>query len=450
MRLMKLYILLILAVIACSPAYSAETDLPAVPTKEQIDKMVAAGWKKSVKSIDITFYRDYRKPPEPLEQLRKKAEEVADKGEYEGRSLDELKPYEIERRNRIIEINYNNWVALQKSYRRTKNRVWISDGMQRIDTVMAEPNELLKPDAAYEMTYVNLGDKSKGTDKSISCYHNLKSMMIQNKQSWAKDTVIDDLGRLPSCFQGILGRLKSLEEFVFVPDANKIEQLQKTGLIANNHRVTVRPDPNNPNKRDRIDIKSDESPLETVIICDRENYSHIYYMEGFNSQSGKPLLIKRCDNFDSQGFPHNATVINYDINGNFDEEKIYRIEKVELNPVIPKNIFEYLPPDDYGITEISPNGENRVIREKGGIEGAMIKHSKAVSEKDIETLVELLKHEIWEVRLRSLQVLEKFLKDDEEGLKNAAILLKNDENPQVRQKANAILSRLNRKGQGRS
>jgi HEAT repeat protein len=86
-----------------------------------------------------------------------------------------------------------------------------------------------------------------------------------------------------------------------------------------------------------------------------------------------------------------------------------------------------------------------VVREKGGLEGGMIKWTKAVKEKDVETLTELLGHEIWQVRLRSLQVLDKFLDNDREGLKEVAGALKNDENPEVRQEAERILKRIEAK-----
>jgi hypothetical protein len=305
------------------------------------------------------------------------------------------------------------------------------------------PEVVLGPNTPYNMTYINLGDKNKGDYRSLIYYHDSKSVMIQNKKNWAKNNIIADLARLSSYYQMLLGVNEgTLLEPAYVPDSNRIEELSKTGLVAGALRVMISPDPNNPSKRDRIEIKSTEYPCGTVIICDKEDYSRVYYLEICNPGTGKLLQIKQCSNFDNQGFPHNATIIEYDMNGELKKKEVYTIEKVELNPVISKDVFEFTPPEEYEITEIDTNGTVKVIREKGGIEGAMIRWTKAVKEKDIETLTELLGHEIWQVRLRSLQVLEQLLAQDGKRLEETAMVLENDENPKVREQAEKILHRI--------
>jgi ribosomal protein S20 len=102
--------------------------------------------------------------------------------------------------------------------------------------------------------------------------------------------------------------------------------------------------------------------------------------------------------------------------------------------------------EDYRIVENEANGKSRVILEQSDAEvkmkTAMRTFAKAINEKDIETLKELLKNDIWQVRFRSLQVLEAFLKDDKQSLKEAAKSLENDENTSVQEKAKSILSKI--------
>ena len=97
-------ILVLIFMVLASNFTCAGLENTAIPTEEQVQKLASAVWKEPFKSIDATFYKDYTTTPKPVEQLRKMAEEFADR-ELKGRSLDELKPYEIERRNKTIEMN---------------------------------------------------------------------------------------------------------------------------------------------------------------------------------------------------------------------------------------------------------------------------------------------------------------------------------------------------------
>ena len=88
-----------------------------------------------------------------------------------------------------------------------------------------------------------------------------------------------------------------------------------------------------------------------MLICDREDYSRVYYSGIRNPLTGKLLVTKECSNFDSQGFPHNATVIKFDMDGNLKEKEVYTVERVELNLVIPDDVFEFRPPEGYKVTD---------------------------------------------------------------------------------------------------
>lgn len=153
------------------------------------------------------------------------------------------------------------------------------------------------------------------------------------------------------------------------------------------------------------------------------------------------MFIRECSDFDSQGFPHYITEIHYDKNGNFKEKSVYRITKVELNPSINNEVFASNPPEDYQIMETDANGISSVIRERP-FDAAMRKLLEARKKKDVDTLKGLLGHEMWKMRLMSLQALEPLLAQDMKGLKEVATILENDENPSVREQAGKILRRI--------
>ncbi len=452
---MKVNPRIIILLTVCTTLYSKAAP-PNLPTDEQVTKLVEAAWKQPVSSIDITLYKEIEKPPVSEDKIRKMFEDAFK--DMEGLK-ENLSPAELEMRNRDIQLNVERTLKEQEVGRKIKERIRIDGHRQRIDQAIGwpkmvllegTPHELVRPavilgpNTPYDTTYVNSGDERKGDYTSFTYFHENKNAQITNnrKTVWTKSDIIE-FARLASSFQGFLGVNKgTIEAPVFVPDPNKIEKLVKTGLLTDRTYLTIMPDPNNSASRDRIEIKDANHSCGTIMICDREDYSRVYHYKICMPTTGKVLYVIECNNFDSQGFPHNITKIQYDKDGNFKEKAVYRIEKVQLNPVITEEVFAFSPPVDYEVVELDANNISHIVREKGGIDGAMRTLLKAQKEKDVETLTGLLGHEIWQIRLRSLQVLEHLLAQNKEDLKEAASILKNDENSSVREKAASILQRI--------
>ncbi len=364
---MKRLNILILVVFACGYIYGAEKT-SGIPTEEQVQKLAAAAWKEPIKSIDVTYFKDYMLAPEPIEQLRKRAEKSADR-EFKGRSLDELKPYEIERRNKTIERNFENWVEDQKYPRKAKCRVWISDDEQRIDMVKVRSNEPLGPDMPFVDTFINTKDANTGDFVSYHYAGDINAVFVCTTM-WTKETIAQFVGvpiliaRPLRFFLGINqgGTPKSLN---YIPDPNKMAELARTGLTTIEvgksmrgakrnkvvNRIGIRPDPNAPDTRDIIKMGDPNHFSTAVLICDRKDYSRVYRIEGRSSTTNKIMYIRECNDFDSKGFPHNVTEIKYDKDGNLKEKSVYRIEKVELNPVIPNEVFKLNPLEGYKVID---------------------------------------------------------------------------------------------------
>jgi hypothetical protein len=136
-----------------------------------------------------------------------------------------------------------------------------------------------------------------------------------------------------------------------VPDGEKLEKLS-TGEL---EKISVRicPDPNVPDTKDRIEIglPKDSIVPGTIMICDREDYSRVYYYEVRHPLTGQLLFTRECTNFDSQGFPRNATEIQYDADGKLKKKEVYTIVEVDLDPSIPDEVFIFQPPPGYKVKD---------------------------------------------------------------------------------------------------
>jgi hypothetical protein len=198
-----------------------------------------------------------------------------------------------------------------------------------------------------------------------------------------------------------------------------------------------------PETRDKIKLsfypENPKRPVtKTVIVCDKNDYSRVYYC----GTSKLSLTESTWSDFDSQGYPHNITKMEYGTDGNLKKCVIYQVLDVHLNTPIPKEVFEFNPPQDYEIRQADANGTTRIIRYKPGYEGAEDKLYDAKREKDVNTLKELLKNDKGMIRYESLRSLESLLAQKPDELRDAALSLKNDSDLIVREEAQKTLMRL--------
>lgn len=364
MKWSKIMVLL-LVVLAFVFTY-AGSENTAIPTEEQVQKLAAAVWKEPINSIHVTFYKDYTKVPKSIEQLRKRAEEIADE-EFKGRSLDELKPYEIERRNKTIEVNLKNRVEKQKFPRKAKCQLWISGDNYRIDMVEVGPNEPLGLDTPFVHTFVNTKDP---TGEFVS-YHYTGQMntVFVGTRKWAKENIAQFAGipfRIVLALRLFLGmdQGSTPKSLNFIPDPSKMAELARTGLASIEpireakakgnkavNRIGIRPDSNAPGTRDIVEMGDPNHFPSIVLICDRKDYSRVYRTEFHTPTTNQIIYIRECGNFDSNGFPHNIIETRWDRDGTFVDKSVYRIIKVELNPSFPDDPFRFNPPEGYKVVD---------------------------------------------------------------------------------------------------
>jgi hypothetical protein len=364
MKLSNILVLL-LVVLACGFTYAKEKS-GGIPTEEQVQKLAAAAWKEPIENIDILYYEYYTGIPEPIEQIRKRAEEIVDRV-FKGRPIDKLEPYEVERRKKNIEINFKNWVEGQKFPRKMKNRVWISGDNQRIDFVKVGPDKELGPETPFVHTFINTKDPNTGQSVSYHYASDMNTAFVDTTK-WAKKTIAQFAGMpIARGLQFFLGidQGSTPTSLNYIPDPKKVQELARTGLASIEpvagvkgkgnkavNKIGISPDPNAPDTRDIIEMGDPNYFPTVVLICDRKNYSRVYRTEFYMPTTNQIILLRECSDFDSQGFPHNITETRWDKDGNFVEKSVYRVIKVDLNPSIPDEVFAFSPPAGYKVTDL--------------------------------------------------------------------------------------------------
>ena len=325
--------------------------------EEQVAKLVAAVWKDKPDSIDATIYATITRPAEPYRQIRERVEGSLAKDRsqilerYEANSR--ARTIMLEKLDRTIEMNVEKIVKEQQTPNRMKMWIRMSGGRERHDVAYAwTPDVPLGPNTPFKATFVSLGKHVEGDIRAFSYHHDTKTADIHTR-GW-KPSRIEELTGLPPRisigWKMILGRKTS--SGLYVPDPDKIQKVKRTGLFLGKFGLTIVRDPNAPATRDRIELRGPDYRSGPVLICDRNDYSRVYSMKSYLRTTGHLSRTRVCSNFDSQGFPHNSTIIEYDVGGKLKKKEVYRVKKLELNPVIPNEVFEFRPPEGYTVQDL--------------------------------------------------------------------------------------------------
>ena len=442
---MKRVIVILLIVFTVN---SSMADTSALPTYEQAKKLVAAAWKSPPQSIDITYYSTVKDNTKTEEKLGQIYEGVFD-NEY---GLDEeLNSDMLERKEKEIQINVDNRLEVLRD-RRTKCRVRFDGNRYRIDNVYGSPDRTIKTipkgivreefqpekkldaNTPFETTWIEIPDLANGFE-FYHYSHDHKTLRVEKRErsSYMFINNRNQINNILMIHNAFILRMKlgtrrnnSATEPYDINEP-KIRQLCSGTLEGFN--VKIIPDENEPDVKDRIEISLyNNEKIEfytSLMICAKDDYSKVYYCQTPNPAMNKsPIFKKTCSNFDAQGFPHNVTQVIYDGKDNVQLQETYKIEDVNVNIPIPKEVFEFNPPESYEVTDTRlPEAQRQKAR--------------------IENLKKRLKDEDSSGRrLEALVMLMEHLKDDPAELKEIAVSLLKDERDNIRAVALSILIRV--------
>lgn len=479
---MKRVIFILLTVFTVN---SSMADTSVLPTYEQAVKLVAAAWKPPPRSIDVTYYITVKNNRRTEEKLRQIYEGAFDQmyGPDE-----ELNSFMLERKKMGIQMNVDNRLAeQQQGGMKIKYRVRFDGNRYRLDKVYGSPDRTILKGTAqeeflpgkkldantpFEMTYIDTLTLTNGFERYKYSHGDKGASIGKIEHSPTKSFENDAISKIlimpnASILQMKLGtRQNNLVTEPYDINEPKIEQLCSGTLEG--IRVEIRPAPNEPDAKDRIEISlyNDEKieVYTSLMICAKDDYSKVYYCQTPNPASNKPPIFTRaCSNFDAQGFPHNVTEVRYDGKGKVKLCETYKIENVRLNIPIPKEVFQFNPPEDYIVTDFRLTAaerrvakiENMKRRLKGDDRGRKLEALVTLREylKDNpdemrKIAISILEDEHYNVRFLAFGTLIPLLKDNPEKLRHIATSMLDDEDPRIQRMAARILRRIESKKEG--
>jgi hypothetical protein len=456
-------------------------DTSALPTYEQAVKLVSAAWKSPPISIDVTYYstvKDNTRTQEKLRQIYKGA------FDEEYGPDEELSSEMLERKERDTQMNVDNALAeQQQGGTKAKFRVRTNGNSYRIDRVFGsqdrtilqdtaqeqfQPGKKLDANTPFEQTFIETPTATNSPELYIYYHVNKVATIekIESSRTAVEDRKISEILMIPNALilQMKLGtRLNNVEAEPYDINEPNIKRLCSGTLEGIS--VKIRPDENEPVAKDRIEISLyNKEKIEfytSLMICDRDDYSKVYYCQTPNPATNKPLIFTRkCSNFDVQGIPYNVTEVQYDGKGNVLLQETYQIEDIRINVPIPKEVFEFNPPKDYEVTDFRLTDAQRQAAKIENLKKRLKDENSGRRLEALVTLRELLKDNAAElktisismlgddrndIRRVALVILRTLLKDNPEELKNIANSMQNDEDRAVQSLVTNILKEVETK-----
>jgi len=403
-----------------------------------IQKLVAAISKQPPASMDITYYRTVWDLSRDAQDFRRIYEEAAT--ELYGPEED-IVPAMAKRRERMIQLNTERCLKEREVGKKSKIRIRYQGGCHRIDHVRGvpartifrgtdderfEPGKKLDATTDFTVSEIRITDPNNVT-RLYTYFHNGKTVSVRTI-SERQARPLDEVTRfamMPSVPADIV-RKKLFDQ---IPDglakANVVtmEQLQQ-GTLAG---LDIAIDEDTTNAAATVQLRivwgtATVPALRMLLVCDPEDYAKVYSYEARTAR-GVLLWKETRSDFDSQGFPHNVTRVQYDDAGNVMRRESYQVEAVQMNVPIPPEAFA-----------VDPKGE---YTEMGGQQSPAEQRAHQLAQ-----YKEWLKGENRVQRVRALVGLKELVKDDPGELRRIATSMQNDPAPDVRKAATWVLQSL--------
>ena len=451
-----------------------------LPTQQQVEKLVAAAWKTPPRSIDVTYYSTVKDKRKTEEMFRKIYTEHFD-NEY---GPDEnLSPDMLERKEKEIQSNVDHRLAEQQQTKKIKYRVRYDGKSYRVDKVYGSPERTIRKGTAreelesekildantpFETTDIETPVPTNGFEHYHYSHYRKTARVEKRKNSqiavekWNISSIVSTTDFV--IFQSKLGtRNNKLAAEPYDINKPKIKQLCSGKLEG--IRVEIRPDENEPDVKDIIEISLyNNEKIETytsLMICAKDDYSKVYYYQIPNpATNNPPIFTKTCSDFDAQGIPHNITQVQYNSKREVILHETYQIEKICLNTPVAKEVFDFNPPKYYKVIYFRlPEAERQEVEIeglkkwlKGEDRGRKIRAFLTLREylKDnpdeiIRVAISMLEDENHDIRAMGLHTLIPLLKDNPEKLRNIATSMQDDEDRMVQYMVAKILKDIESK-----
>lgn len=409
---------------------------PGNPDAEQIRKLVAAAWKPSPATLDITFYKtskDLTKDQAYYQQLYEDAF-----SDMEG-PRENLSPAKAKIRDQAVQLNVDIQLLEKEVGRKHKMRLRYTGDRQRTDFVSGipartvfkgtdrertDPGKPLNAGTPYSNTHIELIEKDKD-GKRYEYSHEPRTATVQTIKA-GNPNLFNTMAAFALWPAGAAEQLKDKlsrrnPQGERQPDESKLELLRSGRLP--DLGLTVEPDPDAPQAKVRIQValgKTAKPIAQVILICDKDDFSKVFVMEWRSPSTGNLIRSETRGDYDPQGYPHTISVVEYDGKGNQTRQELYQIDAVQWNGPIPAEAFRLADAKAYPVIDRDKSPADQKEQQIAGYKEQL---------KDPESIR----------RLQGLSALREFLKDRPDELRNIAASMQKDENPNVRKFAEQIL-----------
>lgn len=318
----------------------------------------------SARKVDALFWREFMLPQASEDELRRRVDE-AFKAEREIRGADSA---ELEEE---IAMNVRNMLKEQQSPRRVVQRVRTDGKRTRLDQAILQGGQAVGPDVRLSDTYMMLGDRP--TREGYKVFQILAGQLrtatiYPDDFVWAAPPVLDWI--LPPHLlmaRVMFGRLEG--DDLVLDKAKRDECIAQGGSLRGEWTIRVIPEAasgGSGQARDRLEFYkaggTDGHPVLTA-VCDREDYGRVYRSEARDPKTGALLKVQEVEAYDANGMPQRFRVESYGGAGQpIPNAETIELMGIELNPVLPDDVFEFRPPPGYAIVDLR-RSPGRVIRE---------------------------------------------------------------------------------------
>jgi hypothetical protein len=340
-----------------------------LPTETQIRELFDSISREVPKKIHIVSLYEKETTPPSDNEIKQRMDVLKQLFEKEYYALPE--PQKTEKINKILEINRSTMTG--KTFNRCQE--WKSDQLYRLDKAWGHSLEEIDSKTNCDTTYINLVD-ADGTASTITVNNDTKSFEKKNNDTKSKWTEIDAWNAMtvePRVAIFVAAALASKESIKqksqdisqkLAIDPVKLQQI----LAGQNPAVKVYLDENEALGQTLSDFEFDvhiqEGTATVLIECCKTNYNRIVRTE-IRNKKGIVTLNSIRDNFDSQDFPHNYTLVEEGNSGY--TTNIFIIKSVDTNPNFSDDdVFRFSPPKNYGVVDMS-SGTPKVISFPDGV-----------------------------------------------------------------------------------
>lgn len=349
-------------------------------SREQVMKLTEAIWRNPASSIDITFYRELKKSMLSEEDARKKAEIVYEPpGDTQTEEEKELEIQKI-----VKEILDGAKPKFMEA------RIRIKEHLYRFDQTVITLKTDNQPETRREFTYVNRGNPKEKDYTHFFYDHKSKyATIFNNKHMWSKHEMLDYIG-LPKSLRAILRKLlgERAEDNlgVLMPSADKIENLIK-GELEDLEISTAKIPAQQSVKLDFVFPKISENVIYSIIV-DENDYLKVFNYNAFDLETGILLSERKCDNFNSDNYPQQIQLSEYDRKGNLKKEEKVGVMEIMINPSFSPKTFSLEVPSDYTLFDqrVSPTLTIAPLEDEFLLEGLEFDEPEKTLDSPIPTL----------------------------------------------------------------